>query len=152
MKKVSEIKVDPEDEHLLAERTWFLAGGYPSAMVTIAPKKRKMVRLHNLIMTPPTGLVVDHINGDKLDNRRENLRVCTIRENSLNAVKKSYPNLKTQFKGVHRLPSGRWGAQCSAHKPRWIGSYDTQEDAAKAYDSVASIAYGEFAKLNFPKR
>ncbi len=96
----------------------------------------------------------DHINGNGLDNRRNNLRICNHSENLRNLTAKKHS--KTGFKGVffyQRRPT---------HSPKWIseirvngkttrlGSYFTSpEDAAKAYDEAAIRLHGEFAKLNF---
>ena len=92
----------------------------------------------------------DHINGDGLDNRRSNLRRATHGQNMAN--KGRYRNNTSGFKGVSRRRSGRWFAQIQAQGThRYLGQFDTAEDAARAYDAAAVEAFGEFARLNFPQ-
>lgn len=98
-------------------------------------------------MNAPPGLEVDHINGDRLDNRRENLRLCTRRQNTRNAKARS----ACGYRGVSH-DRGRWrsrihhvgvGALVS------LGSFDTPEEAARAFDRAARRLHGAFARLNF---
>lgn len=114
-------------------------------------KRQKIIFMHRIIMNPPKGMFVDHINGDGLDNRRENLRICTISQNTANSVR---PSTNTSgYKGVQS--SGRstrpWKATIHAKGiTKYLGAYRTKEEAAIAYDKKAVELYGEFAKLNFP--
>ena len=120
--------------------------------------KRKLVSLHRLLMSPPDNMQVDHINGNGLDNRRENLRVCTNAQN--NANKPPQKNSKSGFKGVHQTSKNRWRAYIGSNmvregtdKPvmRCLGYYSSKQDAARAYDREAIKKYGEFAYTNFPR-
>ena len=91
---------------------------------------------------------VDHINGNTLDNRKENLRVVTNLQNVVNSKKRK--NCVSKYKGVTLRPSGRWGSYIHVNKkPICLGTYDLEEDAAKAYDKKAVELWGEYAKLNF---
>jgi hypothetical protein len=103
--------------------------------------------IHRVIMNAPKSLQVDHINGNKLDNRKENLRLCTNGQNKHNmGVQK---NNKTGYKGVYPF-HGKFGAKLKVNKvPFFLGYHDTAEDAARAYDRAATKYCGEFAKLNF---
>ncbi len=92
---------------------------------------------------------VDHINGDKSDNRISNLRVCTAFQNQGN--RKISKNNTSGFKGVCRLKTGRWQMSCRANGKDNYSWHDTKEEAARAYDAVAIQAHGEFARLNFPR-
>lgn len=111
--------------------------------------RRCSVRLHRLIARPRPGLFVDHINGNGLDNRRVNLRVCSHKENTRNRDIHSWRDLP---KGVSRTQRGRPFVARIAFDGRIIniGRYDTPDDAARAYDKAASFHFGQFARLNFP--
>ena len=90
---------------------------------------------------------LDHIDGNRLNNRLENLRECTAAQNSQNA-KLSKAN-KSGFKGVYSQAGGRWYARIAANgKSHYLGLFDSAEDAAKAYDAVARKLHGEFSKTN----
>jgi hypothetical protein len=88
-------------------------------------------------------MVVDHINGDGLDNRRENLREATQAQNLQNLRLRS--DNTSQYKGVSRVNSHTWEATVNE---RVIGYFDTALDASFAYDKAALDLYGEFAYLN----
>ena len=107
--------------------------------------------IHRLIMglVPNDGFEVDHINHNTLDNRRENLRVCTKSENQRN--KRSMPGT-SKFKGVFWHSAARKWAACITESGRnkYIGVFNVEEDAARAYDREALLLYGEFAYMNFP--
>ena len=107
------------------------------------------LRMHRLLTDPGEGFVPDHINGNTLDNRLSNLRVCSPSENTQNRVKKS--EASSRFKGVYR-DKGRekWRARIMVDGvPVHIGMFSDERDAARAYDKLASRLHGEFARLNF---
>lgn len=109
---------------------------------------RRKIYLHRQIMDAPAGVDVDHINGDRLDNRRENLRLASRSENLRN--RSSTPGSRSRFKGVHRCPStGQWAAKLSIKgRVIWLGRHDTEEAAARAYNAAALKHHGAFARLN----
>jgi len=128
------ILVDKEDEHLIKNKRWRLnAYGYP------------IISIHSLLMTPPKGMVVDHINGNRLDNRKCNLRVCTHAENSMN-TKISTANT-SGFKGVSKSRSGKkWRARLTVNrKIAYLGVFDSKEEAHIMYCFGATHYFGEFA-------
>lgn len=84
--------------------------------------------------------LLDHVNGDRTDNRIDNLRIATKSQNNANN-KRINPN---GYRGV-TFQKGKWKAQCRGH----IGVFSKIEDAAKAYDKKAKEVFGEFARLNF---
>jgi hypothetical protein len=107
--------------------------------------------MHRLILNPPAGFVTDHINGNRLDNRRINLRIATHRQNCQNQRPKG---LHSQYIGVTKIRQGkweRWMAQIRHDGIRIHLGYFTDEiEAARAYDQAALAHHGEFASLNFP--
>jgi len=105
--------------------------------------------MHRMIMQPPEGMVVDHINGNGLDNRRCNLRICTQEQNARNNAPKG--NGASRFKGV--FPCGKkWGAKVTHRKKTHrLGVFADEVEAAKARDRLALKLHGEFARLNFPE-
>lgn len=108
------------------------------------------IRMHRVIMSPPADMVIDHIDGDGLNNRRSNLRICTSTENVRNSKKYTKANCHSPFKGVIRRPNGKWGAQIMRDGVKVnLGSYSTPELAARAYDMAAREYFGEFARPNF---
>lgn len=105
--------------------------------------------LHRAVLDAPKHLVVDHVNGNTLDNRRANLRLLTQPENCRNHGPR---HGTSAFKGVrwHYLYQ-RWYAQIGvAGQNLHLGVFDNEEDAARAYDAAALIHFGGLARLNFP--
>ena len=127
--------------HLYAGHSFMIPGR------TNGKKKYKVLKMHRMIMSSPVGINVDHINGNGLDNRTENLRHATAAQNARNMRKKSNNN---PYKGIH-FKRGKWDAEIRCGDQReWLGSFSDPLDAAKAYDAAAIRLHGEFAKINFP--
>jgi len=139
-------KVDDADFEWLSQRKWYLhPKGYAAEM-----SRGKFSWMHRLINNTPAGIQTDHINGDKLDNRRENLRSCTITENNRN---RPTPTKNTSgFKGVSwDKRKKNWKVDIRINnKTKYIGNFASKEDAAKAYDTAAKQYHGDFAKTNLP--
>lgn len=120
--------------------------------------KKIPVRMHRVIMSSPEERTVDHKNGNTLDNRRNNLRVCTRSENLRNS-KKNKILAKSKYKGVicytNKYKDSRYhGISARIYvngKTIHLGIFKTEKIAAKAYDQAALKYFGEFACLNFPK-
>jgi len=109
------------------------------------------VLMHRFIMNAPKGVLVDHWNGNSLDNRRENLRLCTNRQNTQNS--RLHKNNKTGFKGViwlQRYRKYQANIRIGDKQDLYLGRFDTPEEAAHAYDEAARKHHREFAYLNFP--
>ncbi len=112
---------------------------------------RKTLKMHRIIMNAPNDLQVDHINMNGLDNRRKNLRLCTVGQNCRN--RKTRRDSQTGYKGVSwREKVGKYQVRIQVPGGRRIslGYFDSIEIAAMVYDSAAKRHHGTFAKLNFP--
>ena len=157
--------VDDEDYDHLNEHKWYANRertdkfyAKRSSPIDSSGKQRK-IRMHRVIINAPKGIPVDHINGNPLDNRKENLRVCTHQENCRNRGKPK--NNKSGYKGVSYMKKSKdminehskpWKTQITFNgNPITIGMYKTKEEAARAYDQKAIELFGEFAQLNFPE-
>lgn len=103
--------------------------------------------LHRLIC--PGDGVGDHIDGDKMNCRRSNLRVCSQKNNSRNAA--TPVSNTTGFKGVGEKKPGRFQARIMVDRRTiYLGTFGDAAEAARAYDAAAIIHFGQFARLNFP--
>ncbi len=137
--------IDTADIDLIKSYRWCISCGYVSANV-----KGKSVRLHVFLMKPKRGRLVDHRDGDGLNNRRGNLRVTTKSGNGANKIHLNSNN-RSGYHGVHKhTQNGRWVAQIKVKGKRYhIGLFDSPEEAARAYNKRAREEFGEFAtKLN----
>lgn len=146
--------VDDEDYERLSAFVWQHAAksdprftGYAVRYVT-ENKKTRRVWMHREVLGAPAGLEVDHINGNGLDNRRENLRLATRQQNARNRR----PWGASRYLGVTWLATeGCWKAQIkTAGRLAYLGRHRSEAVAAAAYDKAAMEHFGEFARLNFP--
>lgn len=141
--------VDDEDFPLLARFKWQAIISRNTFYARRNAGGGRQIRMHRVILDAPTNLQVDHVSGDGLDNRRCNLRLVTHSQQQMNKRKsKGTP----RFKGVKRQRgSGRWGARIKVgQKCIRLGTFESEEEAARAYDAAAVNHFGQFARLNFP--
>lgn len=134
--------VDDDDYETLSRWKWHISGKY--AVTCVGNGKRRTMQ--DMIVPHAPELCVDHINGDRLDNRKANLRVCTKRQNSYN--RKVSKNNKVGLKGVSPQRNKFRAVIYWNYKRIHLGLFDSPELAGAAYDRKALELYGEFAKIN----
>lgn len=139
--KNDEIIIDIDDINICKQHTWFIHDGYPTAKIN-----GKQVRLHKFLVNVMPGILVDHKNGNPLDNRRDNLRVCLPCDNAKN-VKARDPD---RISGVtYNKSNDKWMVRISIDgKETFLGYYETQEEANKVRLSAEDKYYGEFGYYN----
>ncbi len=137
--------VDPVDYALFGGVKWYTSSDGYAVRGRPGSCGREKLILHREILAAPRGMEVDHINGDKLDNRRCNLRLATRAQNSFN---RKPVNAASGFKGVY-FQDGRYKAALQFQRRTvHLGHYDTAKEAAHAYNEAATEYYGDFASLN----
>lgn len=147
------------DEDRMSEvniRSWTKSTGKKKREYAKAKFNNKTIEMHRYLYPDcPSGLQIDHINGDRLDNRSCNLRFCTLKQNIQN--QKMRQNM-CGYKGVGKSKKLKIAPFCASIyemkegkvKRIHIGYFKTAEAAARAYDAKAKELHGEFARLNFP--
>ncbi|MCP5399876.1 HNH endonuclease [Novosphingobium sp.] len=132
--------IDRDDHPLVAGHSWRFNGRY-----AYAKSGSQTILMHRLLTGAEAGFVVDHIDGDGLNNQRYNLRVCTQAENALNR-RRTFG--MSRFKGVY-FDRGGWrsAVQINGRRHR-LGTFTTEEQAARAYDKKAVELHGQFAATN----
>ena len=145
--------VDDEDYEYLKRWSWYAhKDGNTFYAVRKSPKtksggKRQLVRMHRVILRAASNEMVDHKNGNGLNNRRRNIRFCTQSQNNYNYA--NYPH-SSKYKGVSwKTDKGKWYVGIrSKGKHIFIGSYVDEDEAGRAYDEKAKELFGKFARLN----
>ncbi len=145
--------IDKADYDLVSNRKWHAskAGNYWRALAKgkrVSGEKRKSYLLYRLIVGAKDGQMVDHINGDTLDNRRANLRICTVKENQRNQHARRG---SSKYKGVYwHKKYKKWTAKIIINSGAlFLGNFFNEEDAGRAYDNAATEHFSKFANLNF---
>lgn len=134
--------IDTDDYEKVKDYTWRISNnGY-----VVTTKNNKVILLHRLIMNPDEGLVVDHINHDKKDNRKDNLRICTYSNNNMNKLK--LPNNTSGVTGVTwNKNCGAWISQIGLNNETIILGYNTDFDKAVKLRKDAEKKY--FAEYSY---
>lgn len=149
------LKIDNDIFDLIKDRKITYSGSFENSYPAIFFSKKKeffkklnsSIKIHKLIMCPLDGFCVDHINGDKWDCRRSNLRLVNYRQNAQNCAPHKP---KSGYKGV-RFNWGKFEARITVDgKQKYLGAYKTPVEAAKVYDLAALKFFGSYSRLNFP--
>jgi len=145
--------VDDDDFEAVSSLKWFahkqtkVKTYYAERNIRFPDGSRKPLAMHVYLMGPPPGYMVDHIDGNGLNNSREsNLRICLCSQNQGNArIRK---DCSSGVKGVtFRKRENKWYARIQVNQKRMVlGRYDTIDAAAKAYADAAFKYFGEFAR------
>ena len=130
--------VDDEDYEMLSQFAWHCNNGYA----------RTVIYLHNLVVEPEEGKFIDHKNLDRLDNRKENLRLCDRSQSQTNRSLQF--NNTSGFRGVTKTRNGKkWRASVRKNNKKvYLGVFNSKEEAAKAYNKEAERLHEDFARLN----
>jgi hypothetical protein len=136
--------VDDEDYEMLSEYAWAYCRGYAQYS-----NGETTVFMHRIVARTPNGLCTDHINGNKLDNRKSNLRSVTYQQNQFNRKKQKQPS-SSKYKGVSWLPSKKsWKASIKiSGKLIYLGLFKDEPSAATAYNQAAERHFGVYALVN----
>ena len=140
--------VDDEDYDYLNQWKWHAHKSRNNFYAERSNSKQSHIKMHRLIAKPTKGMVVDHIDGNALNNQKINLRICTSMQNSIN--RKLNVNNKTGYKGVNYIQTlNKYRAYINTNRIRkHLGCFINPKDAARAYNAAALKYHGEFAHIN----
>lgn len=145
-----EIVVDSNDYCRVKDFRGFVE--YPKNLPIIKTRRNgKMIQIHQLLLQVWPGFEVDHIDGDRFNNRQYNFRLVTRTQN--NGNRKKSLGLSSRFKGVTwRKDTKKWQSQINfEHNHYTLGSFISEIEAAQAYDEKARELFGEYGRYNFPQ-
>lgn len=143
--------VDDEDFEELNRFKWFAHNNHGYTFYAMRTVDEKAVRMHRVVLGVTKGQIIDHIDGNGLNNQKSNLRVSTKCQNNSHLLKKN-PRNTSGYRGVYPNRKNKsWIAQISFENNQvYLGSFKTPEEAAKVFDKKAKELFGEFCgKLNF---
>lgn len=131
--------IDNADQQQCAAHRWRFHQGYVVSTQRTG-NHVKTILLHRFLTQPARGLFVVHVNGNRLDNTRANLKVVARQ-----AIQTGNAKKHSQYRGVCTARNGKWRAQIAG---KHLGYFETEIEAAEAYDTAALARWGEYAKLN----
>ena len=144
--------IDESDLPLIEKHKWHVNKSpyniHAATNIKQENKQWKLFKMHRFILNAPKEMQVDHINHDGLDNRRENLRLCTPSQNSAN--RRARKNGTSKFRGVswHKVDRKWMVALAKEGRIEYVGRFENEIEAAKAYNTKAIELHGAFAHLN----
>lgn len=138
--------IDNEDFNLIADKQLQLNERHGSSYAYYKEGQKK-IWVHKVAMG--TENQVDHINRNSLDNRKSNLRLCNVSENNRNRGKDANKPFYSKYKGVYKLRDKFCSSIMFDKKSLFLGSYSTEENAARVYDEAAMFLFKDFCFLNF---
>lgn len=147
--------VDDDDYEELSKYKWYASKKsknydkyYIERRIRYPDGSSKIFKMHRIIMNAPPGKNVDHINGNPLDNRKCNLRLCSQSQNNMNS--KLQKNSTTGYRGVSwHKKAGKWRAYINVNRKQYhLGLYDDINDAIDAYNKASIEKHGEYANKN----
>ena len=143
--------VDDEDFEWLNQWKWFtrVRGHllYVSRYIKQPSGKRERIHMHREIMHPSVGVIIDHIDGNGLNNQKSNLRLCNKAQNKMNSI--AHRGSSSKYKGVALRENGKWRSIIRINKKLLhLGTFVSEVEAAEAYNRMATELFGDFARLN----
>jgi hypothetical protein len=145
--------VDAADFEKLSRYRWFTLKTKRGPCYAGTNMSGRIISMHRFLMNPPKGMWVDHIDGNGLNNRRSNLRICTPRQNACNHSRRKPKSATSQFVGVfqRRQQPDKWYAKVEyAGMICRLGPFDSELEAARARDFRAVELHGPYAHVNLP--
>lgn len=142
--KKEEIFLDDGDFELLSNYTWYLDNGYARTN-----SKKLSAYMHKLILNiKDKTIFCDHIDGNRANNQKHNLRLCNIQQNAQNRIPRN------KYKGISfKKKFNKYESNIGIDgKLIYLGYFDSEIEAAEKYDIAAIYYHKEFAKLNFPEK
>lgn len=143
--------IEESDYPLIPVARWYARRGRHTWYVT-TKINGEWIHMHDIVLPSPSGFVVDHIDGNGLNNRRGNLRIATTSQNQMSRLALEWQKKTSKFRGVcWNKGMKKWQAEIQLNqKGIYLGCYADEVEAAKAYDRAARKYFGEFARPNFP--
>jgi hypothetical protein len=139
--------VDDEDFVSLNKYKWYATKKFKTYYAVRSLKNGSKIQMHRVILNTPENMETDHVDGDGLNNQKNNLRACTHSENQSN--KSKYVNNTTGYKGLSWCERNKkWLVRISVNKKRfYLGHFKSKKEASEVYNIACLKKHGKFAKI-----